>query len=78
MILHDPLDEDSGMPRLFSIPSIQEWDLRGFDSERNPILYEGTPYVELHFTLHIRRRTLYYFSNLILPCVIIGRANSSV
>ena len=59
-------------------PCTQEWDLRGFDSERKPILYEGTPYVELHFTLHIRRRTLYYFSNLILPCVIIGRARSSI
>ena len=56
----------------------QEWDLLEFKGERIPSEYEDTQYVELHFTLHIRRRTLYYFSNLILPCVIIGRAQSFV
>ena len=54
----------------------QEWDLLDFKGKEEKTTYEDTKYVELHFKLHIRRRTLYYFSNLILPCVIIGRARS--
>ena len=54
---------------------IQEWALRDFNASVEPYLYDGAPFAELHFTLYIRRRTLYYFSNLILPCVIIGRAS---
>merc|ERR1719268_759825 len=30
------------------------------------------PYVDITFTLNIRRRTLYYFFNLIVPCVLIS------
>ena len=30
------------------------------------------PYVDITFTVHIRRRTLYYFFNLIVPCVLIS------
>ncbi len=29
-------------------------------------------YSVVTFTLHIRRRTLYYFNNLIIPCILIG------
>ncbi|KAK8753583.1 hypothetical protein OTU49_000446, partial [Cherax quadricarinatus] len=29
-------------------------------------------YVDVTFEIHIRRRTLYYFSNLIMPCVLIS------
>lgn len=29
-------------------------------------------YVDVTFKIHIRRRTLYYFSNLIMPCVLIS------
>ena len=59
------------MPAFF-----QEWDLLDFMGKEEKTTYEDTKYVELHFKLHIRRRTLYYFSNLILPCVIIGRTLS--
>lgn len=31
-----------------------------------------TPYVDITFTIKIRRRTLYYFSTLIIPCVLIS------
>lgn len=30
------------------------------------------PYVDITFTIMIRRRTLYYFFNLIVPCVLIS------
>lgn len=30
------------------------------------------PYVDITFTIHIRRRTLYYGFNLIIPCMIIS------
>ncbi|GIY27602.1 acetylcholine receptor subunit alpha-type acr-16 [Caerostris extrusa] len=30
------------------------------------------PYVDITFTIHIRRRTLYYGFNLIIPCVLIS------
>ena len=36
--------------------------------------YSGvtTSYTDVTYTINIRRRTLYYWSNLILPCVLIG------
>ncbi|KAG8331424.1 CHRNA7-FAM7A fusion protein [Homalodisca vitripennis] len=30
------------------------------------------PYIDVTFTIQIRRRTLYYFFNLIVPCVLIS------
>ena len=42
--------------------------------QRNSIIYEccPEPYVDITFTINIRRRTLYYFFNLIVPCVLIS------
>ena len=42
--------------------------------KRNVVIYEccPEPYVDITFTLSIRRRTLYYFFNLIVPCVLIS------
>ena len=30
------------------------------------------PYLDITFTIKIRRRTLYYFTNLIVPCLLIA------
>ena len=30
------------------------------------------PYLDITFTIKIRRRTLYYFFNLIVPCILIA------
>ncbi len=30
------------------------------------------PYVDITFTIHIKRRTLYYGFNLIIPCIILS------
>ena len=52
--------------KLFSFP-----DMPG---KRNNIVYEccPEPYVDITFTINMRRRTLYYFFNLIVPCVLIS------
>ncbi|XP_026686641.1 CHRNA7-FAM7A fusion protein-like [Diaphorina citri] len=42
--------------------------------KKNEVQYECCPetYVDITFTIQIRRRTLYYFFNLIVPCVLIS------
>nr|QRN45447.1 nicotinic ACH-alpha6 receptor [Carausius morosus] len=51
-----------------------EWYLLGMPGKKNTIMYQccPEPYVDVTFTIQIRRRTLYYFFNLIVPCVLIS------
>lgn len=51
-----------------------EWDLLGVPGKRNEIYYNccPEPYIDITFYINIRRRTLYYFFNLIVPCVLIA------
>nr|CAH7721852.1 unnamed protein product [Callosobruchus chinensis] len=51
-----------------------EWYLLGMPGKKNTIVYQccPEPYVDVTFTIQIRRRTLYYFFNLIVPCVLIS------
>ena len=46
----------------------------GCPGKRNVLFYQccPEPYVDVTFEIVIRRRTLYYFCNLILPCVLIA------
>ena len=41
---------------------------------RNEVVYEccPEPYLDITFVIKIRRRTLYYFFNLIVPCLLIA------
>ena len=50
-----------------------EWDLIGIPAQRNEIIYVccPEPYPDVTFTVHIRRRTTYYYINLIIPCALI-------
>lgn len=43
-------------------------------AKRNVITYDCCPeqYIDITFTIHIRRRTLYYGFNLIIPCALIS------
>ncbi|XP_059487023.1 neuronal acetylcholine receptor subunit alpha-7 isoform X8 [Neocloeon triangulifer] len=51
-----------------------EWHLIAMPGKKNTIVYQccPEPYVDITFTIQIRRRTLYYFFNLIVPCVLIS------
>jgi len=51
-----------------------EWALIGVPATRNEVIYEccPEPYLDITFTIKIRRRTVYYFFNLIVPCVLIA------
>ncbi|XP_024081788.1 neuronal acetylcholine receptor subunit alpha-7-like isoform X3 [Cimex lectularius] len=51
-----------------------EWELLGVPGKRNEIYYNccPEPYIDITFVIIIRRRTLYYFFNLIVPCVLIA------
>ena len=46
----------------------------GVPGKRNEISYAccPQPYIDITYKILIRRRTLYYFSNLIVPCVLIA------
>ena len=51
-----------------------EWDLRAirFDKSYRHHPSSGERHPDLLFTLHIRRRTLYYMFNIIAPCVMLS------
>ena len=46
----------------------------GVPATRNEVIYDccPEPYLDITFVIKIRRRTLYYFSNLIIPCLLIS------
>lgn len=48
--------------------------IQGMPGKRNVQYYSCCvePYVDVTYTIQIRRRTLYYFFNLIVPCVLIS------
>ncbi|XP_040900214.1 neuronal acetylcholine receptor subunit alpha-7-like [Toxotes jaculatrix] len=51
-----------------------EWDLVEVPGQKNERLYEccEEPYPDITFTVVMRRRTLYYGLNLLIPCVLIS------
>jgi len=57
-----------------------EWELVGVPGERNVIKYVccDAPYPDVTYTVKIRRRTLFFFFNMIIPClVIVGKRTCS-
>ncbi|XP_043211956.1 acetylcholine receptor subunit beta-like 2 [Amphibalanus amphitrite] len=46
-----------------------EWDILEIPAKRNEELYVETPYPDITFNLIMRRKTLFYTVNLIIPCV---------
>ena len=48
--------------------------ISGVPAKRNEMKYEccEAPYLDITFTIKMRRRTLYYFCNLIIPCILIA------
>ncbi|XP_046663069.1 neuronal acetylcholine receptor subunit alpha-7-like [Homalodisca vitripennis] len=66
--------QDDGGGDISSFITNGEWDLLGVPGKRNEIYYNccPEPYIDITFIIMIRRRTLYYFFNLIVPCVLIA------
>lgn len=50
-----------------------EWELIGVPCERNLLKYIccDAPYPDITYTVKIRRRTLFFFFNMIIPCLVI-------
>ena len=48
--------------------------LEGVPARANEVIYEccPEPYLDITFVIKLRRRTLYYFYNLIVPCLLIS------
>ena len=52
-----------------------EWVLISAEGVRNAIEYDCCPgevYVDITFYICIQRKTIYYFNNLIVPCIVIA------
>ncbi|XP_076864248.1 cholinergic receptor, nicotinic, alpha 11 isoform X1 [Brachyhypopomus gauderio] len=51
-----------------------EWDLVGVPGTRNELFYDccKEPYPDVTFVVTIRRRTLYYALNLLIPCMLLS------
>ncbi|XP_037546598.1 neuronal acetylcholine receptor subunit alpha-7 isoform X1 [Nematolebias whitei] len=51
-----------------------EWEILSVPGKRNELYYEccKEPYPDVTFTVTMRRRTLYYGLNLLIPCVLIS------
>ena len=64
------ITNDTGIIENFDENS--EWELLSFPAKRTLEPFQGDYYIEVIYELNIRRRTMYYFSNLILPCVLIA------
>lgn len=49
--------------------------LVGVPVERNVVLYDccpDNPYIDLTYSINVRRRKLYYLVNIVLPCVMLA------
>ncbi|XP_035777503.1 neuronal acetylcholine receptor subunit alpha-7-like isoform X2 [Anopheles albimanus] len=66
--------QDEGGGDISSFITNGEWELLGVPGKRNEIYYNccPEPYIDITFAILIRRKTLYYFFNLIVPCVLIA------
>ncbi|XP_059169119.1 neuronal acetylcholine receptor subunit alpha-10-like isoform X2 [Physella acuta] len=51
-----------------------EWHLISVKAKRNVVYYPccPEPFPDVTFTIHLRRRTLYYTHNVIIPCVMLS------
>lgn len=51
-----------------------EWDLLSVDAKKNVVYYGccAEPYPDITFEIKIKRRTLFYVNNLIVPCIVLA------
>ncbi|CAJ0563897.1 unnamed protein product, partial [Mesorhabditis spiculigera] len=68
------LSEKNQMDLRYYVPN-GEWELIATPAERVANEFHGEKYVELYFRMHIKRRTLYYGLNWVVPSVLISLSN---
>ncbi|CAJ0921260.1 unnamed protein product, partial [Mesorhabditis belari] len=68
------LTDKHQMDLLYYVPN-GEWELLATPAERVANEFHGEKYVELYFRFHIKRRTLYYGLNWVVPSVLISLSN---
>lgn len=51
-----------------------EWEVKSFNSRKNEIVYMccPEPYVDITYTLHMKRRSEHYHYNIIIPSALVG------
>ncbi|XP_078604544.1 neuronal acetylcholine receptor subunit alpha-10-like [Branchiostoma floridae x Branchiostoma japonicum] len=49
-----------------------EWDVTKLVAKRSNPLYNGVPYPDVTFTIHMTRRSMFYVINMFLPCVLLA------
>ncbi|XP_067934663.1 neuronal acetylcholine receptor subunit alpha-7-like [Watersipora subatra] len=52
-----------------------EWDLLGFPGVRNVVYYDccpDNPYIDITYSINVRRRKLYYIVNIVTPCLMLA------
>ena len=70
---HLDLVEEAAEADLEKFAKNGEWELIGVPCERNLLKYIccDAPYPDITYTVKIRRRTLFFFFNMIIPCLVI-------
>ncbi|CAF1158999.1 unnamed protein product [Rotaria sordida] len=68
------LTAESSQGQLDAYVKSAEWDLEDFSATNNGTKYECCPtvYPYVLYTIRMRRRSLYYFTNIVLPCFLIS------
>ncbi|XP_072166681.1 neuronal acetylcholine receptor subunit alpha-7-like [Diadema setosum] len=69
-----PLNDASALNDTSDFVLNGEWNLIGMPVKRRVQYYPccPTPYVDIRFTITIRRRALYYTLNILVPCMVIS------
>lgn len=68
------LTDKDKMDLMYYVPN-GEFELLATPAERIASEFNGEPYVELFFRIHIKRKTLYYGLNWIVPSILISISN---
>ncbi|CAF4804356.1 unnamed protein product [Rotaria sp. Silwood1] len=68
------LTAESSKGQLDAYVKSAEWDLEDFSATNNRTKYDCCPnvYPYVLYTIQIRRRSLYYFTNIVVPCFLIS------
>ncbi|VDL71149.1 unnamed protein product [Nippostrongylus brasiliensis] len=68
------LSDRHKMDLMYYVPN-GEFELLATPAERVASEFNGEPYVELYFRIHLKRKTLYYGLNWIVPSILISISN---